>query len=241
MSERKVVFITGSSRGLGAATARLFASKNYDVVVNYNNSIEETEKLENELGKFNINVLCIKGDVTNEEDVTRMVNAINEKFGKIDVLVNNAGISIDNDIDDKELVEFRKVIDTNLTSVFLVTKYASKLMKNGSIINVTSTDGIDTCYKEEMDYAAAKAGVINLTKNMAKKFSPNIRVNAVAPGWINTDMTKDLEESFKNCEVEKILLKRFGEPSEIANVIYFLASEEASYINGTIIRVDGGY
>ena len=241
MSERKVVFITGSSRGLGSVTARLFASKNYDVVINYNNSIEEAERLEKELESLNINVLCLKGDVQQEEDVIRMVNAINERFGKIDVLVNNAGIALDNDIDDKSVSEFRKVVDTNLTSVFLVSKYASKLMKNGSIINITSTDAIDTCYKEEMDYAAAKAGVISLTKTMAKKFSPNIRVNAVAPGWMNTDMTSDLEISFKKKEEEKILLKRFGEPIEIAQVIYFLATPESSYINGTVIRVDGGY
>lgn len=241
MSERKVVFITGSSRGLGAETARVFARNNYDVVINYNKSAEDAEKLEKELNNYNINVLCLKGDVSNEESVIRMISAINEKFGKIDCLVNNAGIAIDNDINDKSFDEFEKVISNNLTSVFLVSKYASSLIKTGSIINVASTDGIDTYYSEEMDYAAAKAGVINLTKTMAKKFSPNIRVNAVAPGWINTDMTKDLEDSFKKCEEEKILLKRFGEPSEIAKVIYFLASDDASYINGSIIRVDGGY
>ena len=241
MLERKVVFITGSSKGLGAVTAKYFASKNYDVVINYNNSVNEAELLEIELKNMNSNVLCLKGDVTNEEDVIHMMNAINEKYGRLDCLINNAGMAIDNDIEDKSIDEFKKVLNTNLTSVFLVSKYMSKLIKNGSIINVASTDGIDTYYKEEMDYAAAKAGVINLTKTMAKKFSPNIRVNAVAPGWINTSMTKDLEQSFKKCEEEKILLKRFGEPIEVAKVIYFLASDDASYINGATIRVDGGY
>lgn len=241
MSERKVAFITGSSRGLGAETARVFARNNYDIVINYNKSVEEAEKLEEELNQLGVNVLCLKGNVSNEEDVIRMISAINEKYGKIDCLVNNAGIAIDNDINDKTFDEFEKVISNNLTSVFLVSKYASKLIKNGSIINVASTDGIDTYYSEEMDYAAAKAGVINLTKTLAKKYSPNIRVNAVAPGWINTDMTKELEESFRKSEEEKILLKRFGESIEVAKVIYFLAGDDASYINGSIIRVDGGY
>ena len=239
--DKKVVFITGSSRGLGAITAKYFASHNYDVVINYNHSIKEAESLEQELKNMDCNVLCLKGDVTNEDDVKRMINALFEKYGKLDCLINNAGYSMDNLITDKSVDEFRFVVDINLTSVYLVSKYASRIMKDGVIINIASTDGIDTCYKEETDYAAAKAGVINLTKTLAKSFAPNIRVNAVAPGWMNTDMNKEMDSSFKKEEEEKILLKRFGEPIEIAKVIYFLASPDASYINGTVIRVDGGY
>lgn len=170
-----------------------------------------------------------------------MTDIIKLNFEHIDCLVNNAAISNDKNIYEKSVEEFRHIIDVNLVGTFSVTKYISKLMYNGTIINVASTDGIDTCYPEEMDYAASKAGIISLTKTMAKYFAPKIRVNAVAPGWINTSVNDDLYPEFKEKEIDKILLKRFAEPIEIANVIYFLTTKEASYINGTVIRVDGGY
>lgn len=242
---RKVVLVTGSSRGIGAKTIELFASHGYDVVINYNKSEEKAlelkEKIEN---KYNVRALAISCDVSIEEEVKTMIEKIVSEFGRIDVLVNNAGISIDTVFLDKTVDDVKKVINTNLIGTFIVSKYVSKIMlenKSGVIINVSSTNGIDTLYPESMDYDASKAGVISLTRNMSKELSPYIRVNSVAPGWINTDMNKELDENFKKEEISKILTGRFGEPEEIASVIYFLATDEASYINGTTIRVDGGY
>ena len=238
----KTVLITGSSRGIGKECAIKFAENGYNVIINYNNSEKEALELEKYLiDNYHISVLVVKCDISNEEEVKNMFNIINEKYGNLDVLVNNAGIAIDNDIFLKTKEEFEKVISVNLTGTFLVTKYAIKMMNNGSIINVSSTNGIDTYYPESIDYDASKAGIISLTHNFAKLLAPRIRVNCVAPGWVDTDHNKTLESDFRKSEEEKVLLKRFADPKEIANVIYFLSSDEASYINNTIIRVDGGY
>lgn len=235
-----VVLITGASSGLGREVARIFAYKGYDIVFTFLHHKQEALSLKEELEK-KVKVLCLKCDVTSEEDVNNLVKEIKKNFGKIDCLVNNAGISMDNNIFDKSLSEFRRVVDVNLTGVFNVTRNIVPLMGSGSIINVASTDGIDTFYEEEMDYAASKSGLITLTKIMARQFAPNIRVNVVAPGWINTEMNKDLYDDFKQKQIDKILLKRFAEPKEVASVIYFLSSNDASYINGSVIRVDGGH
>lgn len=235
-----VVLVTGASRGLGKEVVKFFADKGYDVVFTFLNHEEEALALKEELGK-SVKTLCVKCDVTSEEDVKNLTLKIKETFGKLDCLVNNAGIAMDNSIFEKSVSEFRKVVDVNLVGAFNVVKNVVPLMSSGSIINVASTDGIDTFYEEEMDYAASKAGLITLTKVMAKTFAPNIRVNAVAPGWINTDMNKDLYSEFKQKQIDKILLKRFADAKEVASVIYFLSSNDASYINGSVIRVDGGY
>lgn len=240
----KVVLITGASRGIGKSTAICFAKNNYNVVINYLSSEDKAKELKQELeSKYNIECLTIKADVSNEVDVNNMVEEVIRKFGQIDVLVNNAGISIDTTFEDKTKENFQKILDTNLIGPFLVSKYVSKYMKKeqkGTIINVSSTNGIDTYYPYGMDYDASKAGVISLTKNLAVELAPYIRVNAIASGWVNTDMTKDLEPEYKKQEEEKILLNRFAEDYEIAKVIYFLSTTDASYINGSIIRVDGG-
>ncbi len=243
--DNKVVLITGASRGVGAATAKLFASNNYNVVVNYNNSENEALNLSKELEQnYNIKTLAIKCDVSNEEEVKNMVKKTIEVFGHIDTLVNNAGIAIDTTFEDKTVENFRRILDVNLIGTFLVSKYVSNYMlkeKKGSIINISSTNGIDTYYPYSLDYDASKAGVISLTNNLALQFSPYIRVNTVAPGWVNTEMNKELDNEYIEEENKKIILNRFGEPEEIAKVIYFLASEDASYINSSIIRVDGGF
>ena len=242
--DNKVVLITGSSRGIGAKAAEIFASHNYNVVINYNNSEDEAISLSKKLeSKYNIKTLVIKCDVSNEVEVENMVNETMDKFNHIDVLVNNAGISRDTTFEDKTVENFRRILDVNLIGTFLVSKYASKNMlenKRGTIINVTSTDAIDTYYPEGLDYDASKAGVISLTHNLAKQFAPFIRVNAIASGWVETDMNKEMDYEYKDNEIKKILLNRFANPEEIANVIYFLSSDEASYINSSIIRVDGG-
>ena len=243
--DNKVVLITGASRGIGAATAKVFASNNYNVVINYNNSEIESKELSKELEqKYNIKTLTIKCDVSSEEEVKNMVKKTIEVFGHIDTLVNNAGIAIDTTFEDKTVENFRRILDVNLIGTFLVSKYVSNYMlkeKKGSIINISSTNGIDTYYPYSLDYDASKAGVISLTNNLALQLSPYIRVNTVAPGWVNTEMNKELDAEYIEEENKKILLKRFGEPEEIAKVIYFLASEDASYINSSIIRVDGGF
>lgn len=241
---KKVALITGSSRGLGKAIAKILASKNYNIIINYNKSKEEAEQLSKELKlKYQVDTLVIKADVSNENEVKNMVEKAINKFQKIDVLVNNAGIAIDTTLEDKTKENFQRIIEVNLIGTFLTTKYVSKYMqeqKYGKIINITSTNAIDTYYPYSMDYDASKAGVITLTHNFAVLLSPNINVNAIAAGWINTEMNNNLSEEFKEQENQKILLKRFANPEEIANVVAFLASDEASYINNEIIRVDGG-
>lgn len=240
----KTVLVTGSSRGLGKSTIIKFAENGYNVVINYNNS----EKVAYELQKyiednFKVCVLTVKADVGNENDVKEMFNIIIDKFGSIDVVVNNAAIAIDTIFEQKTVDNFNKILNTNLIGTFLVSKYASKYMlekKQGNIINISSTNGIDTYYPYSMDYDASKAGIISLTKNLSKELSPYIRVNCVCPGWITTDMNNSLDKEYMSKEITKINLKRFAEPKEIANVVYFLATDEASYVNGSVIVVDGG-
>ena len=237
----KTVLVTGSSRGIGKETIKKFASLGANVIINYNNSYEEALNLKNEVEeKYNVKALLIKCDVSKEDEVKEMIEKSIEEFKTINVLVNNASIAIDTTFEDKTKENFRRILDVNLIGTFLVSKYASKYMlkeENSRIINIASTNAIDTYYPEGMDYDTSKAGVISLTHNLAKQFSPIINVNAVAPGWTRTDMNKNIdEEDYK----EDILLKRFADPKEIANVIAFLASDEASYINNAVIRVDGG-
>ena len=240
----KVVLVTGASRGIGRSTVIEFAKKGYDVVINYFNSDEKAIELKKEVEEnYQVKALTIKADVSNEEEVKTMVEKVILEFGHIDCLVNNAGIAIDTIFEDKTKDNFIKILNTNLIGPFLVSKEVGKYMKNakkGSIINVSSTNGIDTIYPESIDYDASKAGLISLTKNLAIEYSPYIRVNSVAPGWVLTDMNKELDNEFIDKETEKILLNRFADPSEIAKVIVFLDSSDASYINGEVIRIDGG-
>lgn len=241
--ERKTVLITGASRGLGRAIAKVFAKNNHNVIVNYNNSEEGANNLAKELEQYNVEILTVKADITNEQEVKEMVEQSINKFKKIDVLINNAGIAIDTIFEDKTKENFMKTLDTNLVGPFLVTKYVGEYMlkeKHGNIVNISSTNGIDTYYEYSLDYDASKAGLISLTHNLALHYAPYIRVNCVAPGWINTEMNKNLDEEYKKEEENKILLNRFAEPEEIANVVYFLSTDEAKYINNETIRVDGG-
>lgn len=240
----KVALVTGSSRGIGKSIVIELASRGCNVVINYiNNEIEANEVKKYIDKNYDVKSLIIKADVSKETEVKEMIEVIINKFGKIDIVVNNAGIAIDNDFYDKSIDEFRRILDVNLIGTYLVSKYASKYMlenKYGKIVNVSSTNGIDTNYPESIDYDASKAGVISLTHNLAKEFAPYINVNAVASGWVETDATSDMSPIFRKDEIDKIYLKRFAKPSEIAKVISFLVSDDAGYINNTIIRVDGG-
>lgn len=241
----KTVLVTGGSRGIGEAIVIEFAKKGYNVVINYLSSDDKANSLKKEVeDKYGVKVLTIKADVSIEEEVKNMVEEVIREFGHIDCLVNNAGIAIDTVFEDKTKENFMKILNTNLIGPFLVSKEVGKYMleaKKGSIINISSTNGIDTIYPEGLDYDASKAGLISLTKNLAIQYAPYIRVNSVAPGWTLTDMSKDLDSDYIKEECESILLNRFAEASEIAKVVVFLASEDASYINSEVIRVDGGW
>ena len=241
---KKTVLVTGSSIGLGASIIRKFASNNYNVIINYNTNEEKAEQLANELSnKYHTDYLLVKCDITNDQEVQNMYNKIKEKFNTLDVLVNNAGIAIDTTFEDKTKENFRKTLELNLIAPFFLTRLFADDMynnKQGKIINISSTNAIDSYYEFSLDYDASKAALINLTHNLANHYAPYINVNCVCPGWINTIMNKELDDEFKQKETNKILLNRFAEPEEIANLVYFLSIEDASYINDSIIKIDGG-
>lgn len=241
----KTVLITGASRGIGAATAKVFASHNYNVIVNYNQSKEKAEllcqRLENE---YQIKAIPLKADISSQKEIDSMLEEIKKQNITIDCLVNNAGIDRDSLFQDKTFEDFEITLRTNLIGPFWLSKKIGAEMykrKQGKIINVTSTNAFDTYYPCSVDYDASKSGLISLTHDLAVEFAPFINVNAVAPGWTKTDMNRELDDEYVEEENQKILLHRFAEPEEIANVIYFLATDEARYINNEIIRVDGGW
>lgn len=241
----KNVLVTGGTRGIGEAISREFAKKGYDLIINYVNSNEKAQNLKQELEKeYNIKVLPIQTDISNEIAIKNMVDTAIKEFGKIDVLVNNAGIVIDREFEDRTVEDWKKTLDINLIAPFVLTKLVGKEMmkqKSGAIINISSTNGLNTYYPTSVDYDASKSGLISLTYDSAVQFAPYVRVNCVAPGWVNTEMNKELPEDFVKEETERILVKRFAEPKEIAKVVAFLASEDASFVNSTVIKVDGGW
>lgn len=238
---RKKVVVTGGARGIGKSIVWEFAKNGYDVIINYNKSKEQAINLKKQVEQeFNVKAYTYKCDVSKEDEVKRLFDDIWTEVGEIDCLVNNAAIALDNNLGDKDSKEFMKVLEVNLLGTFLMSKYVRKVMNNGVITNITSTNGIDTTYIESIDYDASKAGVISLTHNFANYYKPNIRVNAIAPGWVNTDMNKNLNPKFKNEEENKILLGHFAECEDVAKVVYFVSSDNGSYINNEVIRVDGG-
>lgn len=215
------------------------------MVINYLTSEKEAYILKKDLEqKYFVQVLPIKADVTDEKQVKNMINIVISKFEQIDVLVNNAGIAIDKEFDERTIDDFKKTIDTNLIAPFIVSRCVGREMvkrKKGKIINISSTNGINAFFPTSIDYDASKAGLINLTHNLALQYAPYINVNCVAPGWVNTDMNKELSSKLIEEETKKIYKKRFAEPEEIAKMVYFLASDDASYINDEVIKIDGGY
>ena len=243
-----VALVTGSSKGIGKICIIELAKEGYDVVINYNTSKSNALELEKYIkDNFNVKVLTIKCDVSDEDEVKNMINTIINKLDSIDVVVNNAAIEINSDFYDKTKESFRKVLDTNLIGTFLVSKYASIYMlknKFGKIINITSNNGIDKNDPNTLEYDASKAGIISLTHNLAKQLAPIINVNAIAPGWVKTDKIIELDNSLNNEfikeESKNIYLGRFAEEIDIANLVVFLASSKANYINNEIIRIDGG-
>lgn len=241
--ERKIVLITGGSRGIGKETAKVYAENGYDVAINYVSEKTDVEGIKKEFQDMGVKCLMIKADVSNEEDVNNMVEKVISEFGKIDVLVNNAGITKDTLLMRMSKEDFDKVIDINLKGTFLVTKAVSKYMMKkrcGSIINLSSVVGV-AGNSGQSNYSASKAGIIGFTKSIAKELaSRNIRANAVAPGFIETDMTNVLKDDIKESIGNQIPLKRMGTAREVAEVIYFLGTEKSSYITGQVINIDGG-
>lgn len=239
----KVAFITGSTRGIGKQIAITLAKNGYDVVINYRNENEDLINTKKEIEAQHVKCLAVQGDIANFEDCERMIKEAIDKFGKIDVLVNNAGITKDILLMRMKKEDFEQVIDVNLIGTFNMTKNAIFYMmkaRSGRIINLSSVVGI-VGNAGQTNYSASKAGIIGFTKSLAKEVaSRNILVNAIAPGFIETDMTGVLKEDVKEEIAKSIPLKRMGTVEDVANLVKFLASEESSYITGQVIHVDGG-
>lgn len=239
----KVAFITGATRGIGKQIAITFAREGYDIAINYRKENEELENAKREIEENNVKCLTVQGDVSNFEDCERCVNEIIEEYGKIDVLVNNAGITKDTLLMRMKKEDFESVIDINLVGTFNVTKNViSHMMKarSGRIINISSVVGVSG-NAGQTNYSASKAGIIGFTKSLAKEVgSRGILVNAVAPGFIETQMTDVLKDEIKEEIAKSIPVKRMGVAQDVANVVKFLASDDSSYITGQVIHVDGG-
>ena len=243
MEEKKVALVTGGTRGIGNEIAKRFAKEGYTLVLNYVSDNTDVDKLKSEFNEYGIELLVLKADVSSFLDCENLVKETISKFGKIDVLVNNAGITKDSLIAMMKEDSFDRVIDVNLKGTFNVTKNVVPYMMKkrcGNIINISSVVGI-VGNAGQSNYAASKAGIIGFTKSLAKELAArNIRVNAVAPGFIDTDMTSVLSDKVKDSINLQIPLKRMGKASEVANVVSFLANDESSYITGQVINVDGG-
>ena len=240
----KVALVTGSGRGLGRAIVVELAKSGYDVVINYNNSNEAALRVKEEVDSYGVKSILFKCDISNEIEVKSMVDKIISEFGRIDILVNNSAVCFDCLYEDKNAENFKRTLDVNVVGTFLVSKYVGDIMysnKQGKIVNVSSTNGINTYFPMCLDYDASKAAIISLTHNLAMQYAPYVNVNAVAPGFIATETEiNNMDEEFIKSEEEKIFLRRMGREEEVAKVIRFLVSEDASYINNEVIRIDGG-
>ena len=241
----KNVLITGSAQGIGRAIARELAQNGYNIIINYLSSQEKALKLQESLiNEFGIECLAIRADVSTEDEVDRMVSEIEEKLGGVDILINNAAVDMPNLFNLKTAEEFRRVLNVNVVGAYNCAKRVSRHMLDneyGRIINISSTNGINTYFPMCFDYDASKAALLSLTHNLALQYAPCINVNAIAPGFIGTE--KELEgydPQFLKEECEKILVGRYGKPEEVAHLVRFLISDQADYINNTIIRIDGG-
>ena len=240
----KAALITGGGRGIGAATASVFAEQGarVGIVDIRDEGLKEVAAQTKEKG-FELKVFV--GDVSKKDQIERVMEGFIREFGQIDILVNNAGIAISRPFLEKTVEDWVKTLDVNLIGLFLCSQSAARYMveqKSGKIINISSIRGIDHCGREGiMDYSASKAAVINLTKTMAKELAPYINVNTVAPGHTATEMTKSLPEEIKRNMIEGSYLKRMAQPEDIAKAILFLASNDADFVTGQVLLVDGGF
>ena len=243
MLQGKCAVITGASRGIGKAIAIKFAKEGANVVLNYRNSEKEALELKTELDKLGSNTLIIKADVSKFDEAEHLIKEAKNAFGRVDILVNNAGITKDTLIMRMKEEDFDDVININLKGSFNCLRAVSPIMvkqKEGKIINMSSVVGV-VGNAGQVNYSASKAGLIGMTKSLAKEIgSKNINVNAIAPGFIDTDMTKVLSDEQKKNIISGVPLKRLGQVEDIANLAVFLASEKSNYITGQVIHVDGG-
>ena len=242
---RRVALVTGGAKGIGAAIVRELAANGYDVVINYLTSEREAEVLASSLtSKYGINALVYRADVADENEVDSMIEFIENHLGSVDILVNNAAIDLSNMWHEKSPEDFRRTLDVNVVGAYNVARRVANQMldkKWGRIINISSTNGINTYYPMCVEYDASKAALISLTHNLAVEFAPYVTVNAIAPGFIGTESElENYDEEFLKSEQEKILVGRYGKPEEVAKLVGFLASDDAGYINNSVIRIDGG-
>uniref|UniRef100_UPI002597D1D0 3-oxoacyl-[acyl-carrier-protein] reductase n=1 Tax=uncultured Allobacillus sp. TaxID=1638025 RepID=UPI002597D1D0 len=243
MFKGKSALVTGASRGIGRAIALKLGENGANVVVNYSGSKDKAEAVVEEIKSFGQEAIAVQANVADADDVKRLVKEAIDTFGSLDILVNNAGITRDNLLMRMKEEEFDQVIDTNLKGVFNCTKAVTRQMmkqRAGKIINIASIVGVSG-NPGQVNYVAAKAGVIGMTKSVAKELATrNVHVNAVAPGFISTEMTDELTDDQKQNMYDMIPLNRLGEPEDVANVVKFLASSESDYMTGQTIHVDGG-
>jgi 3-oxoacyl-[acyl-carrier protein] reductase len=236
----KVAIVTGAGRGIGRTIAASLSKAGYKLVLNYRSNVVELEAFVQEIGAT---AVLVQGDISNFDDAEKLVAAAVENYGRLDLLVNNAGITKDVLLVRMSEEDFDSVNTTNLKGTFNCSKHAAKVMfkqRSGSIINISSVVGI-TGNIGQSNYAASKAGVIGFTKAVARELAPRgVRVNAVAPGFIATAMTEVIPEEAKKAMLQNIPMGKFGEPEDVANVVLFLASDEAKYITGQVISVNGG-
>ena len=241
----KTVLITGGANGIGRATALELAKNKYDIVINYLTSEEKALQLQKTIiEEYGVNCLAIRADISKEDEVDAMVSQIEKQLGGVDILINNAAIDLSNLFHLKTADEFRRTLDVNVVGAYICSKRVYGHMKEqeyGRIINISSTNGINTYFPMCFDYDASKAALISLTHNLAMQFAPYVNVNAIAPGFIGTENELDgYDEEFLKEETQKILVERYGQPEEVAYLIRFLISDQADYINNTVIRIDGG-
>lgn len=240
----KVCLVTGSSRGIGKATALLFAKEGASVVINYVNHKQVAEDTLKEIEGMGRKAIAVKADVSNESEVKQMIDLAIQEFGKLDVLVNSAGIVYDiENWQDTTSEQWQRTLGVHVLGTFFCSKYASPHLEKtgGAIVNVASTNGYTEHYPESIAYNTAKAGIVSMTHDLAKALASKVRVNAVAPGWVNTDMNAGLSDEYMKEQAEEIYMKRIADPSELASAIAFLAGPEASFITSTILKVDGGH
>lgn len=239
----KTAIVTGGSRGIGKAIALKLASLGANIVVNYRQSGDSVTDVINEIEKFGVKAIAVKADISSYEEAEKLVKTAVENFGSLDILVNNAGITKDNLLLRMKEEDFDKVIEVNLKGAFNCVKHGSSIMikqKSGKIVNISSVVGISG-NAGQVNYASAKAGIIGMTKSLAKELaSRGINVNAVAPGFIETDMTEKLSDKVKEASLSNIPLKRFGKSKDVAELVAFLCTNASDYITGQVINVDGG-
>lgn len=241
----RVAMITGSSRGMGKAEAYEFASRGYDVIVHYVNSREAAESIKTDIEKkYGVRAAVIGADLMDENQTRKLAEEALKEFGKVDVLINNAGMALYDDFAKKTVQGFEKSMQLNLYAPFLLTQILGEQMaknKYGKIVNIATIDVMTTYNAESAEYDASKAALISLTKTSSLQFQPYVNVNCVCPGWVSTDMNKELPQELLDYQISKTCKGRMAKPEEVAKLVAFLASDDAEFIDGEVIKIDGGY